>query len=38
MCRPAVCHVCSKTTYAGCGMHVQQVMANVEPQDRCTCR
>jgi hypothetical protein len=38
MCSPAICHRCRKTTYSGCGMHVDQVLANVPPQQRCTCR
>lgn len=38
MCSPARCHQCGKITYSGCGMHVQQVMANVPPAEQCTCR
>lgn len=38
MCSPATCGRCRKVTYSGCGMHVQQVMANVPPDQRCTCR
>lgn len=38
MCYPVVCPRCGKTTWDGCGMHVDSVMANVQPQDRCTCR
>jgi hypothetical protein len=38
MCSPAVCGRCRKVTYSGCGMHVQQVLANVPPDQRCTCR
>ena len=29
MCRAATCSTCGKTTWAGCGMHVDQVMAGV---------
>lgn len=36
MCRPATCSVCGKTTWAGCGQHVDQVMANVPRADRCS--
>lgn len=36
MCRPATCTVCSKTTWAGCGHHVDQVMAGVPRADRCS--
>jgi len=37
MCRPKQCSNCGKTTWAGCGQHVDQVMKNVAVQDRCTC-
>lgn len=37
MCRPVPCMVCGKTTWAGCGAHVEQVRAMV-PADRwCAC-
>jgi hypothetical protein len=36
MCRPATCRTCGKTTWAGCGQHVDHVMAGVRPADRCT--
>ena len=29
MCRPTTCRQCGKTTWAGCGMHVEQVLAGV---------
>ena len=35
MCRAATCKVCGKTTWAGCGQHVDQVMAGVARTDRC---
>ncbi|MBO1753814.1 hypothetical protein [Allobranchiibius sp. CTAmp26] len=35
MCRPATCKACGKTTWAGCGHHVDQVMAGVPRADRC---
>lgn len=35
MCRRVKCRVCGKTTWAGCGMHVQQVMASVPASQRC---
>lgn len=35
MCRPVNCKVCSKTTWAGCGMHVDQVLAGVPSSQRC---
>jgi hypothetical protein len=36
MCRPVACKVCGKTTWAGCGMHVDQVLAGVPRQERCS--
>lgn len=38
MCSPARCARCGKVTWSGCGMHVDSVMANVQPAQRCTCR
>ncbi len=35
MCRAATCSQCGKTTWAGCGEHVDQVMAGVPREDRC---
>ena len=35
MCRPATCKTCGKTTWAGCGMHVDQVMSGVPKAQRC---
>jgi hypothetical protein len=35
MCRPATCRTCGKTTWAGCGRHVDQVMRNVPNAQRC---
>ena len=35
MCRPAPCKLFGKTTWAGCGQHVDQVMAGVAPSQRC---
>jgi hypothetical protein len=37
MCSPATCRTCSRTTWAGCGKHVDQVMARVPEARRCTC-
>ena len=38
MCRRVECSQCKKPTFAGCGMHVEQVLGDVPRQDRCTCR
>lgn len=35
MCHPAPCRKCGKTTWSGCGMHVQQAMAGVPQSSRC---
>ena len=37
MCRPVQCKNCGKTTWAGCGQHVDQVKANVPAGRWCTC-
>ncbi|AOZ73243.1 hypothetical protein BK816_08065 [Boudabousia tangfeifanii] len=37
MCRPVTCKKCGKTTWAGCGQHVDQVFKNVPVSQRCTC-
>lgn len=37
MCHATKCRTCKKTTWAGCGKHVDSVMKNVAEQDRCTC-
>jgi len=38
MCSPARCQRCGKVTWSGCGMHVDAVMASIQPAQRCTCR
>ena len=35
MCRAVKCRTCGKTTWAGCGLHVDQVMARVPQDQRC---
>jgi hypothetical protein len=35
MCRAVTCKTCGKTTWAGCGQHVNQVMAGVPASNRC---
>lgn len=37
MCRPVRCSTCGKTTWAGCGQHVDQVKAEVPAGQWCTC-
>jgi hypothetical protein len=38
MCRRVDCPKCGRPTYAGCGAHVEQVLANVPPAERCRCQ
>jgi hypothetical protein len=38
MCRRVECAKCGKPTYAGCGLHIEQVLGDVPPADRCRCR
>ena len=35
MCRPTNCKVCGKTTWAGCGQHIQSVRAGVAAREWC---
>ncbi len=35
MCRAVTCKKCGKTTWAGCGQHVDQVLARIPRNDRC---
>lgn len=38
MCRRIACEHCGKPSFAGCGMHVEEVLRDVVPADRCQCR
>ena len=38
MCRRVECSKCARPTYAGCGAHIEQVLGDVPPADRCHCR
>lgn len=35
MCRPVTCEVCHKTTWAGCGEHIDSVKARVPADQWC---
>ena len=37
MCRRVQCPKCKKPTFAGCGMHVEQVLGDVPKSERCDC-
>lgn len=38
MCARVTCRTCGKPTFSGCGRHVEQVLGDVKPKDRCQCR
>ena len=35
MCQAVTCQQCGKTTWAGCGQHVDQVLRGVPSAERC---
>lgn len=37
MCRRITCPNCQKPSFAGCGMHVEQVLTDVPKEKRCQC-
>jgi hypothetical protein len=37
MCHQVMCEKCSKSTWSGCGDHVEQALAGVTPGERCSC-
>jgi hypothetical protein len=37
MCRRITCNKCGKPSFAGCGMHVEQVLGDVPRDQRCRC-
>lgn len=37
MCSPAKCGSCGKTTWTGCGEHIEEALEGVAQADRCTC-
>lgn len=37
MCRRVECGTCGRPTFAGCGAHVEQVLGDVPPAERCRC-
>ncbi len=38
MCRRVKCGECGQATYAGCGAHIEAVLGDVPPSERCRCR
>lgn len=37
MCKKVICETCKKTTWAGCGKHVDETMKDVPVEQRCVC-
>jgi hypothetical protein len=37
MCQQVKCPRCGKPTWTGCGRHIEQALAGVPPEKRCTC-
>ena len=37
MCYPVKCEKCGKTTWAGCGQHVDMILSKVPENERCKC-
>ena len=35
MCRAVRCTACGRTTWAGCGQHIEQALADVPVGERC---
>lgn len=38
MCQKVVCPKCKKFTWSGCGKHIEQALAGVPMDQRCTCK
>jgi hypothetical protein len=38
MCSKTNCKQCGKATWSGCGNHIEQALAGVPQNQRCTCR
>jgi len=37
MCRAITCNKCKRPSWAGCGAHVESVLRDVPPAERCQC-
>jgi len=37
MCQRITCKDCGKPSFSGCGRHVESVLGDVPPADRCQC-
>lgn len=38
MCTKVACETCKKSTWAGCGEHIEEALEGVAEADRCACR
>ena len=37
MCSRVICQICKKYTWSGCGQHIDDALAGVPDDQRCTC-
>lgn len=37
MCQRRTCPTCQKPGFIGCGEHIEEVLGDVPPEDRCKC-
>ena len=37
MCSKVICRNCNKPTWSGCGEHIEEALAGVALEDRCSC-
>lgn len=37
MCHRVTCKECNKPDWTGCGMHIEEALAGVPPEQRCKC-
>ncbi|MEI6591347.1 MAG: hypothetical protein WCO24_05010 [Actinomycetes bacterium] len=37
MCSPVTCETCQKTTWTGCGEHIEQALEGVPQEQICVC-
>ncbi|WZH44677.1 hypothetical protein QYS62_005703 [Fusarium acuminatum] len=37
MCKKATCGTCNKTSWWGCGSHIQSVLDSIPEAERCSC-
>jgi hypothetical protein len=37
MCHQIICSRCDQPTWTGCGRHIEQALANIPADERCSC-